>query len=503
MIEDGLARTGIFISYSHKDQKWLSELQVHLKPLNRDQDIDVWDDTRLQAGSRWREEIRRAIQRAKAVVLLISPNFMASDFIAQSELPSILLSAEAEGVIVLPVILRTSRFDRDKRLNQFQTVNSPSQPLIDMATGKRDVVFKKLAETIEDLLSRPDSSSKVAKPSEPKAAASDLPGKAKDRVRTGEARNSISRTRPAARATKEREPSAVRSEELIRSPRIYVSAPVDLSLKDTQREIKSAVLAAISQAGLQPQEFGVSGLPARMAWTFSAANEVMSNCQGALILALIRFRASTEAGLIAIPTEYNHFEGGLAISRGLPTFVIAEQGIQQRGIVYPGGGQLIVTMPENADRSWLSSSSFASNFDSWCKSVNSRNHVFLNYSSALREAGYAIGEYLNSLGVSVFDWVRDSRVGNSLKDEVDRALSSSATSIFLFGLDDDTTVRGSLIFELGYFARAKGLERTLVICEAGTKLPTDLAAVATISLRDRSDITAIKAHVRAFVHTRL
>jgi internalin A len=88
MIASSLERTGIFISYSHKDQKWLEELQVHLKPLIREQDIDIWDDTRLKVGVRWREEIRGAIQRAKAAVLLISPNFMASDFIAQSELPS-------------------------------------------------------------------------------------------------------------------------------------------------------------------------------------------------------------------------------------------------------------------------------------------------------------------------------------------------------------------------------------------------------------------------------
>src|SRR5262245_49274496 len=111
-VKSGLQRTGVFVSYSHKDQKWLDRRQVHLKPLRRDQDIDIWDDTRLDPGMKWREAIRTAIGRARAVVLLVSPDFMASDFIAKSELPSILSAAEDEGVIVLAVIVGSSRFDR-------------------------------------------------------------------------------------------------------------------------------------------------------------------------------------------------------------------------------------------------------------------------------------------------------------------------------------------------------------------------------------------------------
>ena len=491
-------RTGIFISYSHKDQKWLKQLQVHLTPLRRDQDIDFWDDTKIEAGSKWRQGIRGAIQQAKAAVLLISPNFMASDFIAQSELPSILAAAEADGLIVLPLILRPSRFDRDERLSQFQTVNSPSQPLIDMATGKRDVVFEKLAETIEDLLCRPAPHVEAAELRGGGAASDDVVEKLKRGVHAREGGGRKSKARPAPEANNKLEPPAIRREGLIRSPRIYVSAPFDRVLNHQQREIKREVLHAISQAGLQPQEFGVSGLPARLAWDFYAANEVMSNCQGALVLALIRFRASTESGPIAIPTESNHFEGGLAISRGLPTLVLAEHGIQERGIAYPYGGQQIVTMPESADRTWLKSSDFAALFQTWCDSVKSRNHVFLGYSGAMRETAAAIGRYLNSLGVSVIDPLRDFQSGQSLKAQVDRALSSSATSMFLFGSDDDTTVRGNLLFELGYFARAKGVERTLIICQAGAKLPTDLAGVTTILLKDHYDLTAIQAHLRAF-----
>jgi hypothetical protein len=39
-------RTKVFISYSHQDKPWLERLRVHLKPLERDLDIDIWDDSK-------------------------------------------------------------------------------------------------------------------------------------------------------------------------------------------------------------------------------------------------------------------------------------------------------------------------------------------------------------------------------------------------------------------------------------------------------------------------
>ena len=85
---------------------------------------------------------------------------------------------------------------------------------------------------------------------------------------------------------------------------------------------------------------------------------------------------------------------------------------------------------------------------------------------------------------------------------MERTVASSAVSIFLLGAADDSTARDNLIFELGYFARAKGLERILLICDSG-RPPGDLAGLATVSVKGRSDFAVMQAHVRAFVHTRL
>ena len=147
-------RTRVFISYSHRDSTWLKRLQVHLKPLVRNKQIEVWDDTRIDAGMKWKDEIRRGLEGAGAAVLLISADFLASDFIAESELPPLLEAAETDGVVILPVILKPSRFTRT-RLGEFQAVNDSDRPLIGLSEVEQEAIFDQTATAVERALVRP------------------------------------------------------------------------------------------------------------------------------------------------------------------------------------------------------------------------------------------------------------------------------------------------------------------------------------------------------------
>jgi len=146
-------RTHVFISYSHKDKDWLERLRVHLRPLERDlPQLEIWDDTRIKVGSKWRAEIASVVARTKVAVLLVTADFLASDFIANDELPPLLQAAESDGAKIFSVILSPSRFAKMPSLAQFQTVNDPSEPLVNMERGQREGVFVKVADAIEELL---------------------------------------------------------------------------------------------------------------------------------------------------------------------------------------------------------------------------------------------------------------------------------------------------------------------------------------------------------------
>lgn len=147
-----VTRHRVFVSYSHRDRRHLNRLQVHLRPIEREGLIDLWDDTRLTPGSQWRREIASAVTMAKVAVLLVSADFLASPFIVENELPPILKAAHADGATVLPVIVGACRFTSVHELAAFQAVNDPSRPVAVLPVAERERVWVRVAESVEATL---------------------------------------------------------------------------------------------------------------------------------------------------------------------------------------------------------------------------------------------------------------------------------------------------------------------------------------------------------------
>jgi hypothetical protein len=147
-------RPSVFISYSHSDREYLDRLLVHLRPLERDGLLDLWVDTHLRAGDKWKKEIEKALNRATVAVLLVSADFLASDFITDNELPPILRRAEERGTRIVPLIVKPCRFARDKDLRHFQAVNDPRHSLALLSQGEQEVLYDRVAAEVEKWLQR-------------------------------------------------------------------------------------------------------------------------------------------------------------------------------------------------------------------------------------------------------------------------------------------------------------------------------------------------------------
>lgn len=154
LIQEGNQTEGmnnVFISYSHKDSFWLERLKVHLKPYIRNNDIVSWDDTMIRAGEKWFESIQYALSSAKVVILLVSPDFLASDFIAQHELPSILKDAEKKGLTIVWIAVSSCSYS-ETEIAKYQCANNPSKPLDSLPTSELNTELVNICSKIKSAL---------------------------------------------------------------------------------------------------------------------------------------------------------------------------------------------------------------------------------------------------------------------------------------------------------------------------------------------------------------
>lgn len=141
----------VFISYCQKDKEpFLSELLEHIKPYVRKSGIVVWSDEDITPGSNWFGEIQAALASAKVAVLLVSPSFLASDFVHEHELGPLLKDAERGGVRILWVPVRACSYELTQ-LRNYQAVLPPSKPLAEM-TVERDKAWVTVCKEIQRAL---------------------------------------------------------------------------------------------------------------------------------------------------------------------------------------------------------------------------------------------------------------------------------------------------------------------------------------------------------------
>jgi pimeloyl-ACP methyl ester carboxylesterase len=141
-------RNRIFVSYSHRDQAALDELRLILKPLLKDGELEVWDDTRIKPGGKWDDEIKQALTTCRVTVLLVSAEFLASDYVARYELPVLLDAADSGDVVVLWVLLSPALYE-ETRLKNYQAAHNVAIPLAMLAEPARRQAWKDIAVKVK------------------------------------------------------------------------------------------------------------------------------------------------------------------------------------------------------------------------------------------------------------------------------------------------------------------------------------------------------------------
>lgn len=153
-------RRHVFVSYSHADREWVRHLRTMMAPILRrtGQELSLWDDSQIRPGVRWREEIKTALAEARVALLLVSANFLASEFVMGVEVPSLLLAAKEEGVPILWVSLSPGLWEHTP-ISDYQAVLPPSEHLAGLDGVKLQEALKAISLEIELAMSREEAES--------------------------------------------------------------------------------------------------------------------------------------------------------------------------------------------------------------------------------------------------------------------------------------------------------------------------------------------------------
>jgi hypothetical protein len=151
----------VFISYAHEDQAFLSELEKHLAMLKRQNIIASWFDGNITPGEEWRPEIMERLESAQIILLLVSADFINSDFCYGIELEGALARHEAGQARVIPIILRPVDW-RGAPFAKLQALPTGGKPVTRWPT--HDDAFLDIVQGIRKAIDDPTNKRKTANP---------------------------------------------------------------------------------------------------------------------------------------------------------------------------------------------------------------------------------------------------------------------------------------------------------------------------------------------------
>lgn len=149
--------TDIFISYSHKDEDWKDEFLSHLHVLKKHKGISIWDDRQIKVGDDWYPKIKLEIDNAKLAILLITKDFLTSDFICREEIPKLLDQRKNKGLTIFPIIVKPCPWRSVPWLTKIQGATKNNDPLSRFSLGsyELELILSEIVNNLDTILHDP------------------------------------------------------------------------------------------------------------------------------------------------------------------------------------------------------------------------------------------------------------------------------------------------------------------------------------------------------------
>lgn len=157
---------GIFLCYAREDEELRQGLEKHLRVLKRQGIINIWHDRNIGAGTEWENEIDNHLKTARLILLLVSPDFLDSDYCYSKEMTQAMERHERGGALVIPIILRHVYWLKTP-FGKLQALPRDGKPVLSSAWYNQDEALFNASEgiriAVENLAVEEDAKLCVAK----------------------------------------------------------------------------------------------------------------------------------------------------------------------------------------------------------------------------------------------------------------------------------------------------------------------------------------------------
>jgi hypothetical protein len=151
----------IFCSYAHSDERFRVELDKHLSVMRRNGEINEWHDRNISAGTEWKNSIDRHLNAAEIILLLVSADFLASDYCYEIEMTRAMERHELGKACVIPIILRDCDWS-SAPFSKLQALPRDAKPI--KKWSNQDEAYHDIVVGIRNVIGRLRASKKQARP---------------------------------------------------------------------------------------------------------------------------------------------------------------------------------------------------------------------------------------------------------------------------------------------------------------------------------------------------